>query len=68
MDVIDIGSVLRLHNGSIAVVFGIINAPQVSSDPIYTSLGTFYSVLIKGDIKEIDASQIAEVLLGDGNK
>ena len=56
---IDIGSVLKLQDGSIAVVFGIINSAP---------LGVFYSVIVGGSTKEIDRSQIVKVIIGDVNK
>ena len=56
---IDIGSVLKLQDGSIAVVFGIINGAP---------LGVFYSVIVDGFTKEIDQSQIVKVIIGDIDK
>jgi len=59
MDIIDIGSVLELQDGSIAVVFGIIDGAH---------LGVFYSVIVDGSTKEIDRSQIVKVIIGDVDK
>jgi hypothetical protein len=59
MDMIDIGSVLKLQDGSIAVVFGIIDGE---------ALGVFYSVIVDGFTKEIDQSQIVKVIIGDIDK
>jgi len=56
---IDIGSVLKLQDGSIAVVFGVIDGAP---------LGIFYSVIVNGSTKEIDDSQIVEVIIEDANK
>lgn len=55
MSVIDIGSILRLHNESIVVVIGIIT-------PSIVQLGTFYTVLEGDQVKEINKSQIKEVV------
>lgn len=56
---IDIGSVLKLQDGSIAVVFGVIDG---------SPLGIFYSVIVNGLTKEIDHSQIVEVIIEDASK
>ena len=54
MGIIDVGSVLRLADGSIAVVTKITNAGSL--------LGLFYSVIVDGETREIFDMEIVEVI------
>lgn len=53
MGTIDVGTILRLDDGTIAVVTRITNGAL---------LGMFYTVISNGAIKEINESQIIRVI------
>ncbi len=53
MPKVDLGSVLRLNNGNVVVVIGIIDGGFV---------GTFYTVIEDDVVREINKSEIKEVI------
>ena len=53
MGIIDVGTILRLNDGTTAVV------TRITDGAI---LGIFYTVMSNGVIKEISESQVAEVI------
>jgi hypothetical protein len=53
MDTIEVGTVLRLNDGTTAVVVQITIAPP---------LGIFYSVMVADEVREISKSQIAQIV------
>ena len=57
MGIIDVGTVLRLNNGATAIVVQITDA---------SALGIFYTVIVDGEIKEINESQVAQVIASPG--
>ncbi len=52
MGIIDIGSIIELGDGRMAVVIGLVHGG---------ALGMFYTVLVGDEVKEIDDSQIVAV-------
>ena len=58
MGIIDVGTILRLDDGTIAVVTRVTNGAP---------LGTFYTVISNGAIKEINESQIIKVIEKNGS-
>ena len=53
MGIVDLGSILKLHDGSTVVVVGIITGG---------TLGTFYTVITGEIVKEINESEIKEII------
>ena len=53
MGIVDLGSVLRLHNGDVVVVVGIVTGGL---------MGTFYTVIDGDKVKEISDDEIKEVI------
>jgi hypothetical protein len=53
MGIIEVGTVLRLNDGTTAVVIQITVAPP---------LGVFYSVMVADEVREISKSQIAQIV------
>ena len=53
MGIVDLGSVLKLHNGEIVVVVGIVTGGL---------MGTFYTVIAGDTVKEINDAEIKEVI------
>ncbi len=56
MGIIEVGTVLRLNDGTTAIVVHITSA---------AALGIFYTVMIAGEVREINKSQIAQIMTDD---
>ena len=56
MGIIEVGTVLRLNDDSTAVVIRITDAAP---------LGIFYTVMVTGEVREINESQIAQIITND---
>ncbi len=52
MGIIDIGTIIKLGDGCMAVVIGLVHGGP---------LGMFYTVLVGDEVREIDDSQIVAV-------
>ena len=52
MGIIDLGTIVKLGGGDIAVVIGLLHGGP---------LGTFYTILVGDEVREIDDSQIIAV-------
>ena len=53
MGIIEVGTVIKLNDGTTAVVVEITDAEL---------LGTFYTVMVSGGLREISESQIARII------
>ena len=56
MDIIEVGTVLKLNDGTTAVVVQITDADI---------LGVFYTVMVEGEVREINKSQITRIVTKD---
>ena len=56
MGIIEVGTVLRLNDGTTAVVVRVTDA---------SVLGVFYTVMVAGEVREINESQIARIVTRD---
>ena len=53
MGIVDLGSVLKLHNGNVVVVVGIVTGGL---------LGTYYTVIEGDSVREINEEEIKEIM------